>query len=48
MLILYNSIPVQLNDLPNSITHLYFVNFIGELNCLATGIKVIDFGNYFN
>lgn len=38
----------QLYDLPNSITHLYFLHFTGELNCLSNGIKVIDFSNYFN
>ena len=48
ILILYKSDSSQLLDLPNSITHLYFVNLIGELNCLSNGVKVIDFGNYFN
>jgi len=48
VLILYDCEESQLYDLPNSITHLYFVNLIGELNCLSSGVRVIDFGNKFN
>ena len=48
ILVLYRCNSSQLYDLPNSITHLYFVDLIGELNCLPSGIKLIDFGNNFD
>lgn len=48
VLILHNCSESQLYDLPSSITHLYFVNLLGELNCLSSGVKVIDFGNKFD
>lgn len=48
LLILYDCVESQLYDLPSSITHLYFVSLIGELNCLSSGVKVIYFENKFN
>lgn len=48
VLILYDCVESQLYDLPSSITHLYFVYLLGELNCLSSGVRVIDFGNNFN
>lgn len=48
VLIIHNCVGTHLNDLPNSITYIYFVNYTGELNCLSNGVKVINFGNKFN
>jgi hypothetical protein len=48
VLILYDCVESQLYNIAGSITHLYFVSLIGELNCLSSGVKVIDFGNKFN
>ena len=48
ILILSNCNSTQLHDLPSSITHLYFLNLTGELNCLSNGVKVIYFGDTYN
>lgn len=47
-LVLHNAETSQLYDLPNSITNLYLVNFVGQLDCLCSTVKTIDFGSKFN
>jgi hypothetical protein len=47
-LLIYPDFTYSLNDLPNSITHIYLVNYSNTLNCLCGSVRVINLGNKFN
>ena len=47
-LVLYESDDSQINDLPNSIERIYFVNHSGELNNLCPQVKLISLDGKFN